>query len=204
MVSTTSLLGISGSLRARSINTEVLRAAALVAPPSVRVALCGVLGELPHFNPDLDAAGTVLPPAVQALRTQVAAADGILICSPEYAHGVPGALKNALDWLVSGAEIPYKPIGLLNASPRSTHAQASLAETLRTMSAVLVEGASITLPLAGRRLDAADIAADPALAALLRSALDSLIGAVATYREWRASLAVPGADVGTDAPGSAA
>jgi NAD(P)H-dependent FMN reductase len=133
---------------------------------------------------------------VQAFRARVAAADALLICSPEYAHGVPGALKNALDWLVSGSEIPYKPIGLLNASPRSTHAQASLAETLRTMSTELVPGASIDLPLGGRRLDAAGIAADPALAQLLRGAMEALAGAVPGYRQLRASLAVPAAEAG--------
>lgn len=195
-VSTCHLLGISGSLRARSINTEVLRAAALVAPPSVGISLFDGLAELPHFNPDLEADGAGLPAAVQALRARVAAADGLLICSPEYAHGVPGALKNALDWLVSGSEIPYKPIGLLNASPRSTHAQASLAETLRTMSTELVPGASIDLPLSGRRLDAAGIAADPALARLLRSAVEALAGAAPGYRRLRASLAVPAPEGG--------
>ena len=187
-MSTTNLLAISGSLRARSINTEVLRAAALVAAPSAHITLFSGLAGLPHFNPDLDAVGVVPPAAVQALRSQVAAADGVLICSPEYAHGVPGSLKNALDWLVSGPEIVYKPMALLNASPRSTHAQASLAETLRTMSTVLVADASIDLPLSGRRLDATDIAADPTLAELLRSTMKALNGAVAHYRQLRAAL----------------
>ena len=195
-MSTCHLLGISGSLRARSINTEVLRAAALVAPPSVGISLFDGLAELPHFNPDLEAHGAGLPAAVLLFRSRVAAADGLLICSPEYAHGVPGALKNALDWLVSGSEIPYKPIGLLNASPRSTHAQASLAETLRTMSTELVSGASIDLPLSGRRLDAAGIAADPALAQLLRSAVEALAGAAPGYRRLRVSLAVPAPEGG--------
>lgn len=172
------LLAISGSLRAQSTHTEVLRAVAIVAPPSVRVTLYDGLGALPHFNPDLDAEGAVLPDSVRRLRSQIAAAAGMLICSPEYAHGVPGALKNALDWLVSGPEIVYKPIGLLSASPRATHARESLAETLRTMSTVLVPGASIDLPLGGRRLDAAAIAADPGLAAPLRAALEALVGAV--------------------------
>ena len=172
------ILAISGSLRARSSNTEVLRAAALLVPASVRVTLFAGLGDLPPFNPDLDGEGAIPPAPVQSLRRQVAAADALLICSPEYAHGVPGVLKNALDWLVSGPEIPYKPIGLLAASSRSAHAQAALAETLRTMSTVLVPGASITVPLDGRRLDAAGIAADPALAALLRAALDALVRAV--------------------------
>lgn len=197
-MSTSSLLGISGSLRAGSANTEVLRAAGLLAPPSVRITLFGGLADLPHFNPDLDAEGAAIPAAVRALRSQVAAADGLLISSPEYAHGVPGALKNALDWLVSGPEILYKPVGLLNASPRSTHAQASLAETLRTMSTVLVPGASVDLPLPGRGLNAADMAADGALAQLLRAAVEALVSAVPDYRQVRASLALPNATGGSD------
>jgi chromate reductase len=193
-VSTTNLLAISGSLRARSTNTEVLLAAALVAPPSIRVTLFVGLERLPHFNPDLDADGVVPPTPVQDFRSQVDAADGLLICSPEYAHGVPGALKNALDWLVSGPEILYQPIGLLNASPRSRHARDSLAETLRTMSTVLVAEASLDLPLAGRRLDAAAIAAEPVLAQLLRDSLEALVGAVPTSQQLRAGLRARGED----------
>lgn len=168
------LLAISGSLRARSSNTEVLRAAALVAPAAVRIEIYDGLGTLPHFNPDLDVEGAELPPAVSALRARIAAACGVLICSPEYAHGVPGVLKNALDWLVSGPEMVHKPVGLINASPRSKHANASLAETLSTMSALLVPGASVELPLGGRGLDAASIADEEALAPLLRSAVKTL------------------------------
>jgi chromate reductase len=182
------ILAISGSLRAHSSNTEVLRAAASLAPATANVTLFTGLAELPHFNPDLDSDGATLPAPVRAFRAQVDAADAILICSPEYAHGVPGVLKNALDWLVSGPEIVYKPIGLLNASPRSIHAQASLAETLRTMSTELVPGASIALALEGRRLDAAAIVDTPDLADPLRSALQALLGATEAYRQRRAAL----------------
>ncbi len=182
------ILAISGSLRARSSNTEALRAAAALALPAAEVTLFAGLAALPHFNPDLDGEGTVPPAAVQDLRAEIAAADAVLICSPEYAHGVPGVLKNALDWLVSGSEIPFKPIGLLNVSSRSTHAQASLAETLRTMSTVLVPGASITLPLDGRRLDADAIVATPEFAEPLRSALAALAKAGEDYRQRRPEL----------------
>jgi NAD(P)H-dependent FMN reductase len=176
------ILAISGSLRAQSSNTEVLRAAAALAPESMRVEFAPALDSLPHFNPDLDAEGATPPAAVRELRTAVGAADALLICSPEYAHGVPGSLKNALDWLVSGPEMVYKPVGLLNASPRSMYAQESLAETLRTMSAVVVRGASLDIPVSGRSLDAAAILANPQLTALLHSALESLSGAVTDQR----------------------
>lgn len=166
------LLAISGSLRAASSNTAVVEAARLLAPSDIDVAIYRGLGELPHFNPDVEMG--VLPTTVVELRVAVGKADALLVCSPEYAHGVPGSMKNALDWLVGGPEFVGKPVALVNASPRSVHAQAQLAETVTTMSGVLVEGACVALPLSGRRLDAAGIAADPELAAMITGALAAL------------------------------
>jgi chromate reductase len=177
------ILAISGSLRAHSSNTEVLRAATLLAPRSVEIRSLAGLADLPHFNPDLDSLDAPLPAQVSALRAEFAGTDALLFCSPEYAHGVPGSLKNGLDWLVSGVEVYEKPVVLLNASLRSTHAQAALAETLRTMGAKLVIPDAILIPLAGRRLESAAIAADPALAAPIRAAIDALIQAVVASRE---------------------
>lgn len=169
---TCTILAISGSLRARSANATLLQAATALLPPSVRVVRYTRLGELPHFNPDLDAAP--LPGEVTALRAEVAAADALLISSPEYAHGVPGSLKNALDWLVSGPELPAIPFALLSPSPLSEHVGPALIETLRTMSAHLVEEATITIPVSGRPLTAGQILADPALADPLRKAMQAL------------------------------
>ncbi len=169
------LLALSGSLRAISVNTAVLRAAAALAPPGVEVVLYGGLGDLPHFNPDLEESE---PAVVTDFRAEIRAADGLLISSPEYAHGVPGVLKNALDWLVGGSEIVGQPIALWNATPPATHAQASLAETLRTMSTRLVTEAFVEVPLRGKKVDAAGIVADPALAEHLRRALATFAGAI--------------------------
>lgn len=171
------ILGISGSLRSASSNTAVVRAAAALAPAGVEVEIYDGLATLPHFNPDLDV--EPLPSTVTALRDAVARADALLISSPEYAHGVPGSLKNALDWLVSGVEIVHKPVAVINASSRAAHAYASLTETLRTMSTVVVDDASVTLALGSAQRDAAAILADPGLAASLRSALASLTRAIA-------------------------
>lgn len=157
----------------------MLRAAQALAPEDVEIALYGGLGELPLFNPDLDGEGAVLPLPVAAFRAEVQAADGILLCSPEYAHGVPGVMKNALDWLVSGSEVVGKPVASINASPWSTLAQASLLETLRVMSTQVVAEASIALPVQGGRLDAAKIVADPALSQALRAAVHALVRAIA-------------------------
>jgi chromate reductase, NAD(P)H dehydrogenase (quinone) len=169
------ILAISGSLRAASTNTALLRAAALLAPAGVEIDLYRGLGGLPHFNPDLEEAE---PPAVTDLRVRVREAGGLLFAVPEYAHGVPGALKNLLDWLVGGEEFIYKPVALWNASPRASHAQASLRETIRTMSGSIVEEASVAVPLLSRSPDPEAIAADPELSALVRTALAAFARAV--------------------------
>jgi chromate reductase, NAD(P)H dehydrogenase (quinone) len=170
------ILAISGSLRAASSNTSALQAAALLAPAGTDIVLYRGLGDLPHFNPDLD---TMEPPApVQALRREIGRCDGLLISSPEYAHGVAGSLKNALDWLVSSHEFPQKPVAIINASRRSVHAQAQLREILTTMSARVIDRASITLPRLGRTLDAAGIGSDPVMAAELRAAVEAFVDAI--------------------------
>jgi NAD(P)H-dependent FMN reductase len=169
------ILAISGSLRAVSSNSAALGALRLLAARGDEVLLYRGLDGLPHFNPDLDTEqATATPPPVQALRRLVGACDAIVISSPEYAHGVAGSLKNALDWLVSCSEFPGKPVALINTAPRASHALAALTETVVTMSALLVREACVTLPLAGRNLDAVDIAADTELAAVLRGALAAL------------------------------
>jgi chromate reductase, NAD(P)H dehydrogenase (quinone) len=166
------ILAISGSLRAASMNTALLSAAIALVPASVQITLYESLNELPHFNPDLEEAN--LPP-VSDFCTQLQGADAILICSPEYAHGVPGVLKNALDWVVGSGEFMGKPVALLNASPRATYAQASLMETLATMDACVVRDACITIPLLGRGLDAVGMVADPEIALALQTAIATLV-----------------------------
>jgi NAD(P)H-dependent FMN reductase len=164
------ILAISGSLRAHSTNTELLIALATLAPAGVSIDLYDGLDRLPHFNPDLE---PTEPAPVIALKRRVAGADGLIISSPEYARGVPGSLKNALDWLVSGSEFVDKPVALLSASARSTYAFEALKTTLTTMSGRFIANASITVPLLGRNLDAGAIAADPELSRGLRAALDA-------------------------------
>jgi chromate reductase len=167
---------VCGSLRARSSNAALLDAVSALAPRGVTVARYEGLATLPPFNPDDDVEPA--PPAVRSLRERIASADALVISSPEYAHGVPGALKNALDWLVSGAEIYQKPIALLNPSPGSLFAHPQLMETLHTMSATVVDDACLTLPIAGRRLDAEGIASDTELSAGIRAALEALAAAL--------------------------
>jgi NAD(P)H-dependent FMN reductase len=190
VVTSTRVLAISGSLRAESSNTAVLQAVSLLAQPDVEVEVLSRLDALPHFNPDLDLPAVQAPPSVRDFRRRVGAADALMVCSPEYAHGVPGTLKNALDWLVSAPEVFAKPVALLNASPRSWRAQASLAETLRTMAMRLVPATSITIPVMGRKVNAAAIAKEPELATVLRDGLDALVRA-ARANAPRTSMGIP-------------
>ncbi|VTR94663.1 fmn reductase : NADPH-dependent FMN reductase OS=Gloeobacter kilaueensis JS1 GN=GKIL_3076 PE=4 SV=1: FMN_red [Gemmata massiliana] len=168
------VLAVSGSLRAASSNTNLLRAAALVAPPYITVSLFAGLGSLPLFNPDLDHEDEPLP-SVEEWRALLRTADAVLISTPEYAHGVPGALKNALDWVVGSGELVGKPVGLVNAFPRSTHAQASLVETLTVMSAVLPPDAVVAVPPECKRLDPKGMASAPEIAGPFQQALDALV-----------------------------
>ena len=169
------VLAISGSLRALASNTAILEAASRLAPPGMRVSLYSDMGALPHFNPDLDREdGVGLPTAVVRFRDLVGDADALLISTPEYAHGLPGAFKNALDWLVGSTSFPGKPVAVINVSPRSVHAQAQLREVLTTMSARLLDDASRTIPLPRRDIDAGAIAQDRALAVDVRSVLEAI------------------------------
>ena len=163
------ILTISGSLRAKSSNSAVLQAIEILAPAATDITFYSELANLPHFNPDLDC--EPLPDFIKSLRQQVKSCDGIIISSPEYAHGVPGSLKNLLDWLVSSVEFPGKPVAVINTNPRATIALASLKEILITMSAQIIEPVNITLAIAGRNLNAEDIAADLELSRSLRQAI---------------------------------
>jgi chromate reductase, NAD(P)H dehydrogenase (quinone) len=173
------IVAIAGSLRATSLNTAVLQAASRLVPAGVKIEMFDGIGNLPFFNSDLD--GDRLPREVAEFRAVIGTADGLLISSPEYARGVAGVMKNALDWLVASFEFPNKPVALINTSPRATHALAALAITLETMSARLVKDASITLPLLGTTNDAASIAANAEFATPLRSALECYVEAIRTF-----------------------
>jgi chromate reductase, NAD(P)H dehydrogenase (quinone) len=164
----TRVLAISGSLRSQSSNTTLLRAVAMLAPPVVAVSIYDGIGNLPHFNPDLE---ETPGPAVLEFRQRLQESDGVLISSSEYAHGVPGVLKNALDWIVGSGELVDKPVALINASPQSTHAYASLAETIVVMSARLVKNACVTLPFWNKTLDARGVAAHPEISTLLMKSI---------------------------------
>ena len=166
------ILAISGSLRASSSNTAMLRAAAALAPSGIEFALFEGIGNLPHFNPDLD--GENASPFVADFRIALHTADAVIFSVPEYAHGVPGVLKNALDWVVGSGELAGKPVVLFNPSERGTYAQASLLETLSVMAAKIVSEASVTLQSRGKSISAELIRQDEDASTKLLHAFDAL------------------------------
>ena len=164
----------------------MLQALQLIAPDNLLVSQYAGRANLPYFNPDLDGEADTPPAAVAMLRAAIGAADGLLISSPEYAHGVPGVLKNALDWLVSSREFPGKPVAIINVAPRATFVHAAMAETLHTMSATLIDDPALTFALPRRGMDAAALAQDLPIAAQLRAVLTVCAQAIRAA-EWTAA-----------------
>jgi chromate reductase len=171
------VLALSGSLRAASINSAFCRAAARLAPAPLRVTVFAGLGLLPLFNPDLE---TDPPRPVRDFRAAVAGARALIIASPEYAHGISGVMKNALDWLVSFEAFIGKPVMLVNASPRAHLAHDALREVLQTMSARILAEASVTLPLLGACITEDAMVASPDVAPRIRRTLAALARALET------------------------
>ena len=137
-------LGLCGSLRAASENRAALERLGRFVPAGAEFVIFPNLGALPHFNPDAE---TDPPQSAAAFRDAVAEAGALVLAFPEYAHGIPGVAKNALDWLVGDPRFAGKPVALLNVAPRAFHAQFSVRETLATMAARLVPDAFATMAL---------------------------------------------------------
>jgi chromate reductase, NAD(P)H dehydrogenase (quinone) len=170
------VVAISGSLRRASSNSALIAAAVRCTPPDVDVTIYDELANIPPFNQDLD---TDTPPdPVRRLRAALDACDALVISSPEYAHGVPGVLKNALDWVVGSGELIDKPVALINASARATHAWHALVEILTTMSARVIREASITIPVDGSDAGESGLF-HSRTSQSLRAALDALANACA-------------------------
>lgn len=170
-----SILGICGSIRAGSSNRALLAAAARLAGPDVSFVIDDRIGEFTLFHPGK---ADSPPPTVLDFRQALASADAVVIASPEYAHGITGALKNALDWVVGSGEFSGKPVAAVNASPTSFHAHESLMEILRTMDARVIGEASLRIPLPGSRTTEEQILTNPSLCALLREMSAGLASAI--------------------------
>lgn len=178
------ILAISGSLRASSTNTTLVRATAALVPENMEITLYDGLGDLPHFTPDLD--DDKSPASVIHLRQLLQEADGVLICTPEYAFGVPGSLKNALDWTVSTGDLSGKPVAAISASPLwggGDKAHASLLLTLTALGAKVPEKARLMIPVVKKKLDAHGNVSDPETIQALRAVLAALAEAIEDFRD---------------------
>ena len=175
------LLAISGSLRRVSTNAALLRAMAGNVPDGIAVEIYDGLSDLPIFNPDRE--GELTPAPVLDLAAKVRAADGLVIACPEYAHGIPGGLKNLLDWLVSRDEIPFKPVMLLRASSRNDISHTALQEVLRTMSVALMPETGFAIHLLGKKPEEiASILSEPPMRREMTAALEKFAAWIDTAR----------------------
>lgn len=153
------ILAICGSTRSSSSNLSLIKAIANLSHQVFELKIYDGLATLPHFNPDLDIED--VHPAVAAFRRQVAQSQGVLICTPEYAMGVPGTLKNALDWTVSSMEFSKKPTALITASLSGEKAHSSLLETLEVIEAIVTSETQLLISFVKTKINERAEITDP-------------------------------------------
>ena len=171
------ILAVSGSLRKNSFNTALLKAAKNLAPNSMRVSIYDSLAAIPPFDPDINEQN--LPQIITDFRSRLAAVQGVIISTPEYAHGVPGVLKNALDWLVASSEFVLKPVLVTSVSTTELgglRAHGSLIATLSAMNTRVIVTGSVNVPFAKSKFNADGELIDP----LIR---DSLMAALSIFEK---------------------
>lgn len=176
------LLLISGSLRAGSSNVAALKTALQVLPADARGTLYDGLGDLPHFNPDVEQ--TALPEQVADLRAQLKAADAVLFSTPEYAGAFPGSFKNLLDWTV-GEGLTGKPVGWLNASAHEGGASATYAllrNVLGYLNADVVDAACVQAPVRRDSVGADGTVGDERSRSQIAAAVSALVERVRALR----------------------
>jgi len=169
------ILALPGSLRANSSSNKILSAVISMAPAEVSIEQFDGVGNLPHFN-DSDEPD----PRVEEFRTKIKTADAVLICTPEYAFGVPGSLKNALDWTVASGEFIDKPVGLITASSQGEKGHAALLLILTAISSTVVSDATLLISFVRSKLDSEGRIKDPQVSNDLNHALHALLQHVET------------------------
>ncbi len=152
MIERIKILALSGSTRKTSSNLNLIKAIANLSAEIFVITVFDGLDNLPHFNPDSD--NESAPKEIREFRTQLKAADGILICTPEYAIGVPGTLKNAIDWTISSMEFSKKPVALITASLSGEIAHQSLLGTLLIIEARMTADTQLLIPFIKTKVEA--------------------------------------------------
>ncbi|MBO9730162.1 MAG: NAD(P)H-dependent oxidoreductase [Chitinophaga sp.] len=173
------VLAICGSTREVSSNHHLIKAITTLSADIFDVQLWDGLTGLPHFNPDLDMLPESAPEPVQQFREQLTRADAVLICSPEYAIGVPGTLKNAIDWTVSSMHFSRKPVALITAGTSGFKAHQSLLGTLLIIESKIGEHAQIVVPGVKRKVNDQGVITDPETETQVRKLIATLAAVVA-------------------------
>src|SRR6188474_3970823 len=169
------ILGISGSLRSNSSASAILNVVAGLVPEKVEFTIYNGLAEIPAFDDSNE-----IPKTVSDFIKLVSEADGVFFCIPEYAFGVPGALKNALDWTVSSSTaFPDKPVALITAATGGDKAHAAFLLTLKAMSSKIPEGATLLLSFIRSKLNEKNEVKDMATMDQIRTVINSLIEVIA-------------------------
>jgi NAD(P)H-dependent FMN reductase len=167
------ILAVSGSLRSSSSNTLILKEIQKWGPQHITFTIYQDMATLPAFDDSMEA-----PEPVIAWRRLLADADGVFICSPEYAFGIPGALKNAMDWTVGSGELVNKPLALVTAATGGDKAHAAWLQIFTALSANMPEGGSLLIPFVRSKLnekgEVSDDATREALQSILRVLINSL------------------------------
>ncbi|HET6991305.1 MAG TPA: NADPH-dependent FMN reductase [Bacteroidia bacterium] len=166
------ILSISGSTRKSSTNLILIKAIIDLSLKNLSFSIFEGLTDIPHFNPDLDTDRA--PEAVAAFRKQLKEADGILICTPEYAMGVPGTLKNAIDWTVSSCEFSHKPVALITASSLGEKSHASLLETLKIIESDIPDDSQLLISSVKTKVSKEGKITDPKTLELVKKLIASL------------------------------
>ncbi|MDR6568574.1 NAD(P)H-dependent FMN reductase [Chitinophaga ginsengisegetis] len=172
------LLAICGSTRQSSSNHHLIKAITELGAGKFTVQLLDSLTAIPHFNPDLDMDAGSAPEAVQHFRAQLAAADAVLICTPEYAIGVPGTLKNAIDWTVSSMHFSQKPVALITAGTSGHKAHQSLLGTLLIIESKIAEDAQLVISSVRTKVNGEGVITDADTETQVRKLIDALAAVV--------------------------
>ena len=168
-----SILAISGSLRSGSSSHAILHFLRQLVPPGITFTIYDNLAQIPPFDPGLDHESP--PDTVVELRSFINHADALVICTPEYAFGIPGQLKNSLDWMVSSGTLADKPVALITASSSGEYAHPSLLRTLGALSANVIESASLLISFIRSKMDSKGDITDAQTEKSLRAAFNTLL-----------------------------
>ncbi|WP_184550338.1 NADPH-dependent FMN reductase [Mucilaginibacter sp. FT3.2] len=174
-MSKSTILAISGSLRAESTNHNILKYLGDLIPADIHYSIYDGLASIPPFDPGLDTDDAPFP--VVELRRLLTKADGVIICTPEYAFGVPGQLKNMLDWTVSSGSFSDKPVALITASLSGEAAHAAMLLILGALNAQVADGAKLIIPFIRSKMDG-DKVADEETAKKLTEVLETFFNSI--------------------------